>query len=234
MRILFSTWPAHGHLLPLLPLARAAERAGHDVVVASGVEGAAEAARRGLTTWDVGPSRDEANGAFRRAVPDLAAVAPERRMATVVAGMFGAAAFERAERLVPRALEWQPDLVVHPITELAGAVAAARTGRPPRRARAGAAPGRGVDLVRCPLRRPVPSMGRADLAAAILDVAYLDTCPPSLQPTPSPPSATGCRCARRPARSSTGERLPWDDDRLARPAVSSAPSTSRSGPCSTG
>ena len=61
VRILISTWPAHGHLLPLLPIARAAERAGHDVVVASGVEGTVEAGRRGLRTWEVGPSRAEAN-----------------------------------------------------------------------------------------------------------------------------------------------------------------------------
>jgi len=47
-RILFSTWPAHGHLLPLLPMARAALAAGHEVVIASGAEGATEAARRGF------------------------------------------------------------------------------------------------------------------------------------------------------------------------------------------
>jgi hypothetical protein len=50
VRILISTWPAHGHLLPLLPLARAAEKQGHEVVVASGAEGVAEAHRRGLRT----------------------------------------------------------------------------------------------------------------------------------------------------------------------------------------
>jgi UDP:flavonoid glycosyltransferase YjiC (YdhE family) len=33
MRILFSTTPALGHLLPLLPLARAARGHGHDVAV---------------------------------------------------------------------------------------------------------------------------------------------------------------------------------------------------------
>ena len=68
-RILFSTWPAHGHLLPLLPLARAAERAGHEVIIASGPEGAAEARRRGFTVWDVGPSRREAEERFRASAP---------------------------------------------------------------------------------------------------------------------------------------------------------------------
>ena len=36
MRILFSSWPAYGHLLPMLPLARAARRAGHDDLISSG------------------------------------------------------------------------------------------------------------------------------------------------------------------------------------------------------
>ena len=76
MRVLFSTWPAHGHLLPLIPLARAAERAGHDVIVASGTEGVAEARRRGLDTWEIGPSRAEADAAFRAEMPDLAPSAP--------------------------------------------------------------------------------------------------------------------------------------------------------------
>ncbi|WP_041841417.1 hypothetical protein [Actinoplanes friuliensis] len=128
MRVLVSTWPAHGHLLPLLPLIRAAQRAGHDVIVATGAEGVIEARRRGLATWEVGPSRAEADAAFRSRGPDLAAVAPDQRMATVISSMFGAAAFARAAELVPRAEQWKPDLVVHPVTELAGAVAAARTG----------------------------------------------------------------------------------------------------------
>ena len=98
VRILISTWPAHGHLLPLLPIARAAERAGHDVVVASGVEGTAEAGRRSL-----GPGRSaragiEANAAFGAVIGDLSAVAPERRMATLIEGVFGAAAFRAPRR----------------------------------------------------------------------------------------------------------------------------------------
>src|SRR5262245_39511165 len=104
MRILFSTWPAHGHLLAMLPLARAAQRAGHQVVIASGAEGAAEAARRGLPTWDIGPSRAQADAAFREVVPDLSVIPPDERIPTVIAGMFGTAAFTRAKRLVPRAI----------------------------------------------------------------------------------------------------------------------------------
>ena len=38
MRILFASWPGYGHLLPMVPLIRAAQRGGHDVVVSSGAD----------------------------------------------------------------------------------------------------------------------------------------------------------------------------------------------------
>lgn len=36
MRVLLSCWLAQGHLLLMVPLLRAAQRAGHEVVVSSG------------------------------------------------------------------------------------------------------------------------------------------------------------------------------------------------------
>ena len=36
MKILFGSWPGYGHLLPMLPLVRAAQRGGHDVLVTPG------------------------------------------------------------------------------------------------------------------------------------------------------------------------------------------------------
>jgi UDP:flavonoid glycosyltransferase YjiC (YdhE family) len=214
MRILVSTWPAHGHLLPLLPLIRAAQRAGHDVVVASGSEGVAEARRRGLPAWDVGPSRAEADAAFRARVPDLAAVAPEHRMATVIGGMFGAAAFTRAANLVPRAEEWKPDLVVHPITELAGAVAAARTGARHAVHGLGPLPAEAWDWFGARLGELSSKWDVPDLPAALLEVPYLDNCPPTLQA-----DAVRAFRNRHPLRPTSGEvlpgeHLPWTMDRL--------------------
>ena len=214
MRILFSTWPAHGHLLPMVPLAWAAQRAGHDVVVASGAEGVAEAHRRGLPTWDVGPSRAEADAAFRAAVPDMGAVAPSDRMATVISGMFGAAALRRAEVLVPRAQEWKPDLVVHPVTELAGAVAAARTGARHVVHGLGPLPAEAWQWFGARFPELCRQWEVPELARSILNVPYLDNCPPSLQ-------ADAVRDFRRrqPLRPSAGEaqpgeRLPWTDETL--------------------
>jgi len=214
MRVLVSTWPAHGHLLPLLPLIRAAQRAGHDVVVASGAEGVAEASRRGLPTWDIGPSRAEADAAFRARAPELTAVPPEQRMATVVSGIFGAAAFTRAANLVPRAEQWKPDLVVHPITELAGAVAAARTGARHVVHGLGPLPAEAWDWFGARLGDLSREWAVPDLPATILDAPYLDNCPPGLQA-----DAVRAFRNRRPLRPTAGEvlpgeHLPWDLDDL--------------------
>jgi UDP:flavonoid glycosyltransferase YjiC (YdhE family) len=216
MRVLISTWPAHGHLLPLLPMIRAAQRAGHDVVVASGAEGVAEAARRGIDTWEIGPSRAEADATFRASGVDLAALPPDRRMPAVISGMFGAASFRRAEELVPRAESWRPDLVVHPITETAGAIAAARTGA------------RHVVHGLGPL--PAPAWDwfgahfgalceRWDVPDTILEAPYLDTCPPGLQADAV--AAFGNRVPLRPSSGEVlpGERLPWDLGALPHPTT---------------
>ena len=54
MSILFTSNPLVGHWLPMLPLARAAQRAGHEVAVAAGPDAVAEVERRGFTAWSVG------------------------------------------------------------------------------------------------------------------------------------------------------------------------------------
>ncbi len=215
MRVLFSSWPAHGHLLPMLPLARAAERAGHDVVVASGAEGVAEAARRGLATWDVGPSRAESNAIFGTSVPDVKAIPAERRMATTMSRMFGGIATHRAADLVPRVEAWAPDLVVHPITELAASVAAARTGARHVVHSLGPLPSETWSWLSAPFGELCDVWGVPALADEMVDRPYLDTCPPSLQEDAV--SAFRDRRLLRPSSGEVlpGERLPWDDARLA-------------------
>ncbi|GAA4877129.1 glycosyltransferase [Actinomycetospora straminea] len=108
MRILFTSYPLFGHVNPMLPLAVAAARAGHEVAFATGADMTAPVERRGLTTWTVGPTHADA-------------VADGRPW-------FAATAAARAADLVPRAVAWQPDLVVSDEFELAGAVAAAVVG----------------------------------------------------------------------------------------------------------
>jgi UDP:flavonoid glycosyltransferase YjiC (YdhE family) len=55
-RVLFTSCPAYGHVLPMLPLLRAAERAGHDVRVATGPDLVGPLAARGVDAHPVGPT----------------------------------------------------------------------------------------------------------------------------------------------------------------------------------
>ena len=71
MRILFSSWPAYGHLLPMLPLARAAVRAGHDVLISSGADISGLIERRGFRAHQAGPTLQEAYAAAGAAMAEL-------------------------------------------------------------------------------------------------------------------------------------------------------------------
>jgi UDP:flavonoid glycosyltransferase YjiC (YdhE family) len=183
MRVLFTSCPAFGHVNTMLPLAREAQRAGHEVAFATGAELTPQVERRGFETWVVAPSRAESDVAFRSANPNLDALPPQERLQVTVSGVFVDAAAKRAVELVPRAQQWKPDMVVHELTELAGALAAAHTGA------------RHV-VHGLGLRPPMPwwrllygskfaqlcqAWQVPELAEDITAATYLDICPPSLR-----------------------------------------------------
>ncbi|MFL6144157.1 MAG: LuxR C-terminal-related transcriptional regulator [Labedaea sp.] len=177
MRILFSSWPALGHLFPMLPLARAARLAGHQVVIATGAQLAGVVEREGFTHWPVGPSRFEAAARYRAEHPaDPAGATAD------LTHLFLPSAAPRAADLVPRAHGWRPDLVVHDVTEPAGAIAAARTGA------RHVVHGNGLFAPGVWPRFAGPLAALFDrwqvpwLAESMLDATYLDLVPPSLQP----------------------------------------------------
>ena len=109
----------------MLPLLRAASAAGHDVVVATGPDLVGELQLRGFQTWSVGPAAADILAARRAQPPASDAGATYRRSASL---MFGQPGVTRARDLLPRATRWAPDLVVHEITEVAGAEVAVLTG----------------------------------------------------------------------------------------------------------
>lgn len=187
MRILITSCPSHGHLNPVLPLASAARRAGHEVVVATGAEVISEVERRGLPALLVGPSRAEADAAFHTGHPDLHLLSPEQRTKAAVDGLFVGAAAKRAAELVPWALTWKPDIVVHEQTELAGALAAAHTGARHVVHGLGPMPAHFWESMFAPgIERLCRAWQMPELAQALRFATYLDICPPSLQPDPEP------------------------------------------------
>lgn len=183
MRVLFTTTAGRGHFQPMLPLARAAVRAGHVVRWACAPEICAELRDKG---FDVSPAglADLDPSPLHTPPPEVAALPPAQRPDHVFALVFGPRrAGPMLTDLVPLVDDWRPDVLVCEQGELAGPVAAARTGLPnvthafgrmlPERrvARAGAAM---AGLWRAHGLEPRPFAGT-------YDHLYVDIYPPGLQ-----------------------------------------------------
>jgi UDP:flavonoid glycosyltransferase YjiC (YdhE family) len=182
-RVLFSACSGYGHVHPLLPLAAAYRRAGHEVVMATGPDLAPVVEQHGLPAWSVGLTMGDAERSFRARFPHSDALPPTERLPLVLAEMFVAiAARQRAVDLVPLVDRWRPDVVVHDVSEFAAPVAAARVGA--------ATVVHGISClnatepaiaaVRPHLDALSSEWGVADGSARLLDSPFLDLCPPSL------------------------------------------------------
>jgi UDP:flavonoid glycosyltransferase YjiC (YdhE family) len=128
VRVLFTTTGHSGHLLPLVPLARACRRAGHEVTVV--VHGARLDAveRVGLPGRAVTEAPDEAwrpliarAGALPRSQADAVAIGEG------FAGIGGGSVLDEVSEVVE---ELRPDVLVHEGYEVAGPIAAERHGVP--------------------------------------------------------------------------------------------------------
>jgi len=127
MRVLFTASPLVGHVFPMLTLMHAARDAGHEVVVATGADMAPDVARRGFTTWTVGPGFAEGAAELARAEA-VPAASHDEQLGRDAVHLFARPSARRARDLIPRAAAWRPDIVISEITELAGREAAFATG----------------------------------------------------------------------------------------------------------
>ena len=206
--MLFTSCPAYGHALPMLPLIRAAGRAGHDVRVATGPDLVAPLASRGLDVHAVGPTWESSWSAHQAVWADQSVSEEQRMMAGVVA-LFGAPAVARFDDLVDLASEWRPDLVVHEVLEQAGSMLATRLGVP------GVAHGIGpmFPFYAQLIGAAGAAIGQPELWQQLSTEPALDLCPPSLQPDgPRPwPAAV----AVRPSAGERGQPPPRVADALA-------------------
>lgn len=185
MRMLLSACPMYGHVNTVLPLALAAQRAGHEVIMATGADLAHHVERFGLTAWSVGPTHRDAGGGSD----------------TDWLAYFASSAEKRAVDLVPRALSWRPDLVVSEETELAGVVASAVCGARHVVHGLGIMPAVELwDVFAAAIGRTYVQWAVPFDADALRRVPYLEICPPALR-------AEGERIwsDARPVRPSTGQ-----------------------------
>ena len=174
MRLLLTSVPGLGHLHPVLPLALAAARAGHDVRVATGPDRVDWVRRCGLP-----------------AVPAGLAVAGlrERAVARGIAGpdlprhLFTSIAVPpMVDDLLPLVDGWRPDLLLHEEGEYAAPLVAALRELPcvTHSWSAPARPGEGRALLDAPLGEVWQQHGLTGPPRQV-GALYLDACPPLLQ-----------------------------------------------------
>lgn len=164
LRVLFTAQPASGHLRPLVPVALAALRRGHDVRVATLDRMADEVADYGLTHvpagYDWAPDMVSVlpRGFFRLSYA-AAADALRDAAAGVTAIYAGPAAQRCAADVLAHARDWRPDLVVREADEFGGYLAAEALGVP----HVSVASFGGLAEITGPRLAPVLDKGRAEL-----------------------------------------------------------------------
>ena len=183
MRVLFTTTSGRGHFQPMLPLARALARAGHEVRWAAAEQVCTALRDRGFDAVPAGIF-DVAPSPLRNPPPEIAALPPAERPDHLFALVFGPL---RAQPMLTDLMaiveRWRPQFLVCEQGELAGPIAAAshhvpnvthafgRLLPPARVARARDSMG---DLWRAHGLKPRPYGGT-------YDHLYVDIYPPSLQ-----------------------------------------------------
>ena len=217
MRLLFTTTGHSGHLLPLVPLARAAVRAGHHVEFAAQASRAPAIERDGFRVHPLAEASEATWAPFMRRLPGLRqsegdAFAIGEGFARIGAG----AALDGMLGIVERV---RPDVLVHEGYEFAGPVAAAVHGVPTARVALGLA-----STEAWMTRLAAPAVGelraRHGLPPAGEDSRPLiSAVPPGLDdgralrfgpaaPSPAPPCRTGGRTRRTRSSTSPSARSP--------------------------
>jgi UDP:flavonoid glycosyltransferase YjiC (YdhE family) len=172
MRFLFTTFPGYGHFHPMVPLAQAAIEAGHEIIVATGME---------FGTWVTACGFRAARGGLD--IDDLLARSraqfPGPRS---VVHMFSTIAVpSMLEDLLRLADRWRPDFIVHEEAEYGAPLAAALLGVPCV-THSWAAPARPMieQQLFLEMVEPIWRRHRAGTPRLCGEV-YLDACPPAFQ-----------------------------------------------------
>jgi UDP:flavonoid glycosyltransferase YjiC (YdhE family) len=129
MRVLMTTKAGAGHFGPLIPFARAFQRAGADVLVAACREAAPMVRAEGLPLWAVDDPPPEERAAIFAEVrgKDIDGLIAKRIVGDVFARIDARAAFPG---ILAACRAWSPDVVISETTEFAGPLAAEIMGLP--------------------------------------------------------------------------------------------------------
>ena len=178
MRILFSSSPLTGHLLPMFPLAAAARRAGHEVVIAAGPDLRAGIERRGFTALAVGPTMAEISE-FGLPRPPGPRAGDDEILWNNVQRLFVNPSAARAPELIRHTDRSPVDVVVQELYEIAATYVRPTTGRRFVHGLGADFPGF-VDLAIRGLAEVGRVVSRPAVARRYLAAPYLDPFPPAL------------------------------------------------------
>jgi UDP:flavonoid glycosyltransferase YjiC (YdhE family) len=198
----------------MLPLARAAARAGLDVLITSGADLTGLIERRGFAAHAAGPTLEQSYAAAAASMAELGGptqfgdLPPEQEMALSAEFFFGAAAVLRARDLLPKMADHRPDLVIHDNLEL-GAPAAAEVLGIPHVTHSYGPIVPGTDRFSDVLGRTLSAADLPDPIQSVFRAPYVDICPPSLQPFGgSAPWAQQVTLRPEPGEIQPGDKLP--------------------------
>ncbi|WP_370946647.1 glycosyltransferase [Amycolatopsis sp. cg5] len=180
MKLLFTSLGSHGHTYPLLPLAVAARKAGHEVVFATGEAMLPGLRKAGLDTASV---TIDISAGFAKVMGDRTGPPPEDELPRIVAMVFGDALPRLAvEKLKPVLEAEKPDLVVYESGNPGGGFAAKLAGIP------ALAHGFGrvsvsalTEDISKPLQAYAAELGIELAGPFSLGDPYIDICPESVQ-----------------------------------------------------
>src|SRR4051812_38766939 len=193
MRILMTTRGSAGHVLPLVPIARAALRAGHEVLVATQPAHRANIEAAGLTA---APLADPPPEAWMPLLADYARQDLRTASERMIGEDFGRVDVEAAlPGLRALADRWRPDVVVRDSWEFAGTIVAEERGLPLVRVALGLA-----EVEELTVRTVAPALAEHRAAAGLPSdpgaarlraTRYLTAIPAELEDPATPaPSAT--------------------------------------------
>ena len=219
VRVLFTCRPLTGHFRPLLPLAEACRRAGHEVAFATADPIAADAEREGFAAIRAGLGPESRLQLLERH-PDFDAIPRSQLRATFFRELFVEIELEPRARALDAAVdEWGPDLLVHDVAEFAAPLVARRHGLPYATHGFGAAIPEPVVQAAAAAAAPIwRAFGLEPRPrAGLYENLYVDPCPPSLQEPDAVELGRSQQLRIVERALSPSDRTTWirpDDDRL--------------------
>src|SRR3954463_13861405 len=119
MRILFTSTFGYGHVLPMVPLAKAFRETGHEVRWATHGPAQSVVKAAGFPLLPAGLQGDDLDAARRRLSVAAGELAPQQRAGYMFPHQFGEALPpQMVADLLPAATLFRPDLIVHDQAEL--------------------------------------------------------------------------------------------------------------------